>query len=680
MQDLRGVETEKTLDLWCADYTEDGSGEVATIEVPGEFSTQSETDAAGTRTSLSDPSLVIAPGCRAPTEDDGQMIARGAQDPNQVYYNAAILPGWQRHIHPWRVGTIDSIDSSANTCALTLDQERSSANGLVVGDIEELEDVAIQYMTCNAAAFDVGDRVIVDMSGPTVVGFEAGPRSCSSLYAHLQFLASGQFIVTGASAKATDTIRAGHGKWRSTSRSLTWLGSEVFWDGEAKATIPDELAVAAAAIDENDLVVLSSERVLRGKRVLVLFRASLDDLTVWSRTDCITIGDHMEFRSDFYDYIDANFSEDGKRVIGVAANEKSWEEFELSSTGGTLSAPGARASDWAITSQNITDSAYTDLPRSSQQTIAVDYLFGTHTPTRLVIDLNTPSDSGLDLTLQGEIESSLVPEGASRQVSHSHDVEVTAESVGSLRVTTGSSLTGVTIHPAQSVAMQIRVEFLGSLSYVSGMAVYHATQESTVNQVDIVGLDLSRGVVVLAERTISIPAEDFEIPGTVEYSDGDTSSQFFVPDDSAGVVCDATESLMHYGQTESQELASRTYQVQMLCPSDFVRCWMAGQRPKSRVTALDGFPFVSGFYLRPERFRRAGLWSSSLRANVSTQGGTTSVLDYMSPVWTASDSSRWLHTPQPAQVIRFDGDETSTVDLGVSTVPTEADGSYASHS
>ena len=155
---LQDVRTSETRAAWCVDYTEDATGEVATIEVPGEVGT-----------------LVIAPGGRSPTAADGKLVARGAQAAHQAYYNAAILPGWQRFVHPYRVGTLTAKDGDTGT--VNLDAAVSSAADLQVRDAETIS-APIVYMTCNGRVFDPGDRVVVDTRGPTIIGFESNPKSC----------------------------------------------------------------------------------------------------------------------------------------------------------------------------------------------------------------------------------------------------------------------------------------------------------------------------------------------------------------------------------------------------------------------------------------------------------------------------------------------------------------------
>jgi hypothetical protein len=162
----QAIETEKTMQAWCVDYTEDASGDVATIEIPGE-----------------PQSLVIAPGGRAPSASDGILLSRKAMSPEQAYLNAALLPGWQRFKPTYRVGVVSNIDIRNNTCSVNLVDMRSSAQSLSINQRSSYSDVPVEYLGCNASAFEDGDRVVVQMDGrewgnPKVIGFESNPRAC----------------------------------------------------------------------------------------------------------------------------------------------------------------------------------------------------------------------------------------------------------------------------------------------------------------------------------------------------------------------------------------------------------------------------------------------------------------------------------------------------------------------
>lgn len=163
---LSGFDLETTHSIWCADYTLDQTGEIDTIEIPGEPA-----------------KIVIAPGARSLNVPPGAVLARPAQDSKQLFYNLALLPGWQKYMPTYRTGAITLIDYDMDTCSLTLDAATSSAQSLDINQASAMVDVPIEYMTCDSNAFEVGDRVIIELQGqnwddPRVIGFESNPSSC----------------------------------------------------------------------------------------------------------------------------------------------------------------------------------------------------------------------------------------------------------------------------------------------------------------------------------------------------------------------------------------------------------------------------------------------------------------------------------------------------------------------
>ena len=164
--DLSGVEPEETMQAWCADFTENGTGEVGTIEVPGE-----------------NAHVLIAPGAVAHSGAYGNLAARELMSPEQVFFNAAILPGWQKFKPTFRCGTITALDDDANTAGVTFDDDKSSAQELGINRYPSLQGIPVEYMSCNAAAFAVGDKCLVrfdgqDWSTPKVIGFASNPKPC----------------------------------------------------------------------------------------------------------------------------------------------------------------------------------------------------------------------------------------------------------------------------------------------------------------------------------------------------------------------------------------------------------------------------------------------------------------------------------------------------------------------
>lgn len=165
---LNGFDVESNETLWCADFTLEASGECGIIEVPGESE-----------------AMLIVPEALAPTTGDGEVVARPVQDSAQLFYNLAILPGWQKFKPTYRFGTLAGINYEADTGSVTLETAYSSAQNLNVNQTGFLIDVPIEYMGCNAAAFDNGDKVVVKFTGqnwetPKVVGFKSNPKPCGA--------------------------------------------------------------------------------------------------------------------------------------------------------------------------------------------------------------------------------------------------------------------------------------------------------------------------------------------------------------------------------------------------------------------------------------------------------------------------------------------------------------------
>lgn len=165
---LNVMEITEQRGAWCTDFTESAAGPVATMEIPGESAL-----------------ILVAPGGRAPGPQDGALMAREIMSPEQAFWNAAILPGWQKFRPTYRWGTITALDKDTDRASVALAPAKSSANTpkLNVNQAETLTNVPVVYMTCNAGAFEVGDRCVVrfenqDWASPKVVGFLDNPKPC----------------------------------------------------------------------------------------------------------------------------------------------------------------------------------------------------------------------------------------------------------------------------------------------------------------------------------------------------------------------------------------------------------------------------------------------------------------------------------------------------------------------
>lgn len=100
-----------------------------------------------------------------------------------TFFNKAILPAVQRWLPTFRHATLNTIDFNNDTCTLTIPFSKSIENDLPINEgVSEYIDVPIKYGACNAAAFTVGDNVIVKFSKswktPVVIGFKDHPQPC----------------------------------------------------------------------------------------------------------------------------------------------------------------------------------------------------------------------------------------------------------------------------------------------------------------------------------------------------------------------------------------------------------------------------------------------------------------------------------------------------------------------
>jgi len=169
---LNSAPSETSISVWCADLTEDLTGDVGIIEIPGES-----------------VSFNIQPGYDGNAaynpDRDGQLMPTLLMTPAQAYYNLAMLPGWQKWKPTYRYGTITSI--TGDLADVTLDDTTSTQQGINVNQGGGLTDVEIDYMDCDGAAFEEGDVVIVkfvdqEFNSPKIIGFKDNPKPCGNLY------------------------------------------------------------------------------------------------------------------------------------------------------------------------------------------------------------------------------------------------------------------------------------------------------------------------------------------------------------------------------------------------------------------------------------------------------------------------------------------------------------------
>jgi hypothetical protein len=232
---LENLPTQQTKSVWCVDLTEDGSGEVGTIEVPGEPKT-----------------TLLVPGAVAPTPADGNVVARELLRYDQLFVNAALLPGWQKFKPTYRTGTITNING--DVCTVNLDLAESSAKELPINQTTFLNNVPIQYLDCNGTAFEDGDKVIVKFEGqnwatPKVIGFVDNPKACSIyLIFRLQMLVRTQ---NSASLYFAQELSSCDSVSMVNNTGFNSLSSEEHVREIYLSSLPDVLVATKAQVDQS---------------------------------------------------------------------------------------------------------------------------------------------------------------------------------------------------------------------------------------------------------------------------------------------------------------------------------------------------------------------------------------------------------------------------------------------
>ena len=159
---------DKDISVWCADTTEDLTGEIGLIEVPGES-----------------VDFNIQPGYESNAvynaTRDGQLAPTVAQTSVQAFYNMALLPGWQKWKPTYRYATITAING--DIASVDLDMATSTQQSLNINQEGSLTGISIEYMDCDGDIFEVGDTVLIKFDGqnwlsPKIVGFKDSPKEC----------------------------------------------------------------------------------------------------------------------------------------------------------------------------------------------------------------------------------------------------------------------------------------------------------------------------------------------------------------------------------------------------------------------------------------------------------------------------------------------------------------------
>jgi hypothetical protein len=209
--ELQSIPLTESRNVWCADYTEEATGECATIEINGE-----------------QPQILLAPGAPLPSPSNGQLQHRLAMPASATYYNSAILPGWQKYKPTFRTGTLIDIDRDNNLGIVILESDTSSAQGLAINQTTTLSDVPFEYLNCNNLAFQVGDEVVIqfvnqEWSNPKIIGFKSNPRVCGPA----RIIVPLAFTDNGVSAFPSSGLQS-KSVWQTDFQYSSCVGGQLF--------------------------------------------------------------------------------------------------------------------------------------------------------------------------------------------------------------------------------------------------------------------------------------------------------------------------------------------------------------------------------------------------------------------------------------------------------------------
>lgn len=195
LQDLLDQTPTEAMHVWCANYREDLSGEVSTMEVPGWWRDTPVLRTTKIHQGKPDEFTIdyyerswnLAPDGSGFPEHGERVLAEGMTDA-QIAYNLAMEPGHHKWMPCWRYGVLLT-DGNNNVCNLLLNEHVARSlpededDAMDIDQGRTLMGVPILYPPCNGAVFKTGDEVLVrfvdqDFHQPTVIGFRRNPKKC----------------------------------------------------------------------------------------------------------------------------------------------------------------------------------------------------------------------------------------------------------------------------------------------------------------------------------------------------------------------------------------------------------------------------------------------------------------------------------------------------------------------
>lgn len=162
---------------WCCDITEGLVGYVPIIEVGTEIKDERSylNIFPGYPDGASVPGYTVA--------SHGELMPFFSLPLADSLRNFIAMPAIQKWAPTFRYGILGAIDYGANTCTVNLNFTSSSIQSLSINKQDTLTNVPIQYMGCDAGAFEEGDEVVVkfinhNWDTPRVIGFKDHPKPC----------------------------------------------------------------------------------------------------------------------------------------------------------------------------------------------------------------------------------------------------------------------------------------------------------------------------------------------------------------------------------------------------------------------------------------------------------------------------------------------------------------------
>jgi hypothetical protein len=181
--------------------------------------------------------ILIRPGDTAPysAARDGLQRHAMVMRASELFVNAALMPTAQENLPRYIPATVTAIDTDLNTISANPYEQNNNHptswwEGAVITRFPDsfYNNIPVVYSTCDAAAFTVGDNVVVEyIAGqPTVVGFVDNPQPC----------AGGDFLAVAVPVNLIDTCRF----WSPEAFEVDWGGGAfvLYAGGSLASSVP----------------------------------------------------------------------------------------------------------------------------------------------------------------------------------------------------------------------------------------------------------------------------------------------------------------------------------------------------------------------------------------------------------------------------------------------------------